>query len=80
MAMTFALNGGLLHLPVAQGESTHDQRLAFLVLAFLAGFSERWAQDTLTSVLPGTAESGSKAKSPPPQKGAHRDRGTNGND
>jgi hypothetical protein len=81
MAITFAFNGGLLHLPVAQGESTHDQRLAFLVLAFLAGFSERWAQDTLTSVLPGTAaESKSKAKGPPPQKGAHRDRSTNGSD
>jgi len=68
MAITFAFDGGLLHLPVAQGESTDHRRLALLVLAFLAGFSERWAQDTLTSIVP------SAAKPPPPeadpQKGA----------
>src|SRR5437764_105548 len=67
MAITFAFDGGLLHLPVAQGESTDHRRLALLVLAFLAGFSERWAQDTLTSIVPA-------AKPPPPeadpQKGA----------
>ncbi len=62
MAITFAFSGGLLHLPVAQGANTHDTRLALLVLAFLAGFSERWAQDTLTSVLPSAA--------PSPEKGA----------
>ena len=61
MAITFAFDGGLLHLPVEQGASTHDRRLALLVLAFLAGFSERWAQDTLTSVLPA-------AKDPPPER------------
>jgi len=67
MAITFAFDGGLLHLPVGQGESTDHQHLALLVLAFLAGFSERWAQDTLTSIVPA-------AKPPPPeadpQKGA----------
>src|SRR5581483_575572 len=52
MAITFAFDGGLLHLPVAASSTTHDRRLALLVLAFLAGFSERWAQGTLTSVLP----------------------------
>jgi hypothetical protein len=60
IAITFAFDGGLLHLPVAASASTHDRRLALLVLAFLAGFSERWAQDTLTSVLPGS-------KSPTPR-------------
>lgn len=54
MAITFAFDGGLLHLPVAASETTDDRRLALLVLAFLAGFSERWAQDTLTSILPGS--------------------------
>ena len=74
MAVTFAFDGGLLHLPVAQGSSAHDRRLALIVLAFLAGFSERFAQDTLTSVLPGsqskTAPGGSPAagKDPPPGK------------
>jgi hypothetical protein len=52
MAISFAFNGGLLHLPVAAAESTDHRRLALLVLGFVAGFSERWAQDTLTSVLP----------------------------
>ena len=68
MAITFAFDGGLLHIPVAADAGTHDRRLALLVLAFLAGFSERWAQDTLTSIVP------SAAKPPPPeadpQKGA----------
>jgi hypothetical protein len=52
MAITFAFSGGLLHLPVAASASTNDRRVALVVLAFVAGFSERWAQDTLTSVLP----------------------------
>lgn len=64
MAITFAFDGGLLHLPVAASASTHDRRLALLVLAFLAGFSERWAQDTLTSVMPG----GHGAATPPKSK------------
>ncbi len=75
MAITFAFDGGLLHLPVAASASTHDRRLALLVLGFLAGFSERWAQDTLTSVLPGAQGksksapvSGTAAKDPPAGK------------
>jgi len=54
MAISFAFTGGLLHLPVAANETTDHRRLALLVLGFLAGFSERWAQDALTSVLPAT--------------------------
>ena len=79
-AITFAITGGLLHLPVAANETTNDRRLALLVLAFLAGFSERWAQDTLTAILPAShaqapAGSPSTAAAPPPpeaqpQKGA----------
>jgi hypothetical protein len=52
IAISFAFTGGLLHLPVAANESTDHRRLALLVLGFMAGFSERWAQDALTSVLP----------------------------
>ena len=52
MAISFAFLGGLLHLPVAANETTDHRRLALLVLSFMAGFSERWAQDTLTSMLP----------------------------
>ena len=80
MAITFAISGGLLHLPVAANETTTDRRLALLVVAFLAGFSERWAQDTLTAILPGSSHPAapagahhSAAPSPPEvqaQKGA----------
>ena len=56
VAISFAFDGGLLHLPVAASESTNDRRLALLVISFLAGFSERFAQDTLTSVMPKAAE------------------------
>ena len=70
LAITFTFSSGLLHLPVAAGETTDHRRLALLVLAFLAGFSERWAQDTLTSVLPAAksapaSESGGAAAAPP---------------
>jgi len=52
MAITFAFSSGLLQLPVASQESPDHRHLALLVLAFLAGFSERWAQDTLTAIAP----------------------------
>ncbi len=52
MVITFAFTGGLLHLPVAENETKPDRRLALLVLSFLAGFSERWAQDTLVAAVP----------------------------
>jgi hypothetical protein len=55
MAITFAFTGGLLHLPVAAGESGDHRRLALLVISFFAGFSERWAQDTLAAALPSMA-------------------------
>jgi hypothetical protein len=71
MAITFAFSGHLLHLPIAQGATTDEERLALVVLAFLAGFSERWAQDTLTSVLPAAAEPSPKEKTA--QKGVGRE-------
>ena len=63
MAISFAFTGGLLHLPVAANETTDHRRLALLVLSFMAGFSERWAQDALTSVLP-EARAASQAATP----------------
>ena len=62
MAITFAFTAGLLHLPVAAGESDDHRRLALLVVSFFAGFSERWAQDTLAAALPSMAP-----KAPPPK-------------
>jgi len=52
VAVSFAFDSGLLHAPVAAGESSDHRRLALLVISFLAGFSERFAQDTLTAALP----------------------------
>jgi hypothetical protein len=64
-AITFAFSGGLLQLPVAAAESTDHRRVALIVVAFLAGFSERWAQDTLTSVLPAAKPAAPPPESPP---------------
>jgi hypothetical protein len=80
MAITFAFTGGLLHLPVAANETAGDRHLALLVLAFLAGFSERWAQDTLTAILPAAphapASAGTQStRAAPPPHGAHPQKG-----
>src|SRR6266540_1445883 len=56
IVIAFAFTSGVLHLPLANEHSETDQRLARLVLSFLAGFSERWAQDTLAAVVPATAQ------------------------
>ena len=65
MAIAFAFNGGLLHLPVAAGESGNDRRLALLVVSFVAGFSERWAQDTLVAAVPNVGKKEPAAPAPP---------------
>jgi hypothetical protein len=52
VAISFAFDGGLLHAPVAATENADHRRLALLVISFLAGFSERFAQDTLTAAVP----------------------------
>jgi hypothetical protein len=71
LAISFAFSGGLLHLPVAANESTDNRRLALLVIGFIAGFSERWAQDTLTSILPATREAAATSSTPAEATGAH---------
>jgi hypothetical protein len=51
LAISFAFTGGFLHLPVSS-DGDADKRLGLLVVGFLAGFSERWAQDTLVAAVP----------------------------
>jgi hypothetical protein len=51
LAVAYTFDGGILHLPTAHG-SAHERHLALIVVSFLAGFSERWAQDTLTTAIP----------------------------
>ena len=67
IAIAFAFEGGLLHLPVAATEPDRDRHLALVVFSFFAGFSERWAQDTLTAVLPQAQQ---PAPTPPPARPA----------
>ncbi len=52
LAISFAFTSGILHLPVSDKDPDANTRLALLVVSFLAGFSERWAQDTLATALP----------------------------
>jgi hypothetical protein len=50
IVLTFAFTGRLLSLPPSVDDE--HRRLALIVVAFVAGFSERWAQDTLAAVAP----------------------------
>jgi NAD(P)-dependent dehydrogenase (short-subunit alcohol dehydrogenase family) len=51
IALAFAFDSKMLHLPVPTN-NPKSEHLALVVISFLAGFSERFAQDTLASVLP----------------------------
>jgi uncharacterized membrane protein (DUF2068 family) len=51
LAVSFAFSSGMLHAPIS-GNDPAKNHLALLVIAFFAGFSERWAQDTLATALP----------------------------
>ena len=61
LAISFAFTSGITHLPLAPNDPDTNKRLAILVVAFLAGFSERWAQDTLATAVP-------KLKASPPDQ------------
>jgi hypothetical protein len=63
IAIAFAFDSGMLHLPIGN-PTQENQRLALVVVSFLAGFSERWAQDTLASVVP-------QSKAEPEQQPSH---------
>ena len=52
LAISFAFTSGITHLPLSDSDPNVNKRLAILVVAFLAGFSERWAQDTLATAVP----------------------------
>jgi hypothetical protein len=61
VVISFAVDGGLLHLPIAADSPSAHKKLALLAVGFVAGFSERWAQDTLAAALPvGKAEKPAK--------------------
>ena len=60
LAVSFAFTSGIAHLPISLSDPNADSHLALLVVSFVAGFSERWAQDTLA-----TATSFTKPQSEP---------------
>jgi hypothetical protein len=59
LAIAFAFNSGVLHLPLNQQHTPAQEHFALVVIGFLAGFSERFAQDTLAAAaqtaVPSTA-------------------------
>jgi hypothetical protein len=58
LALYFAISSRILTLFELPHGGTTGRLYALLVVAFLAGFSERWAQDTLTSLAPAGAPQG----------------------
>jgi hypothetical protein len=65
IAIAFAFDSTMLHLPIASTQAK-DEHLALVVLSFLAGFSERFAQDTLAAVLPQTESETTPPTATPP--------------
>jgi hypothetical protein len=65
LVLYFAVASGLLDIFKLPDENP-QRFFAFFVIAFLAGFSERWAQDTLTSLGQGSGKT--DPATPPPQQ------------
>jgi len=61
LAIAFAFKSGVLHLPLNQQHTPAEEHFALVVLGFLAGFSERFAQDTLAAAA-GSAMPSTKPK------------------
>jgi hypothetical protein len=55
-ALCFALEGHLVQFSLTENDSQSHHRLALMVIGFVAGFSERWAQDTLVAAVPGSGK------------------------
>ena len=60
IAISLAFDSGMLHLPVpGSGDNAEaNSHLALAAIGFVAGFSERWAQDTLAAAVPLAGEKG----------------------
>jgi hypothetical protein len=52
LAISFAFTSGIMHLPISKSDPNTNENLAIIVIGFVAGFSERWAQDTLATAVP----------------------------
>ena len=70
LMLYLAVESGLLAIfAVPKDKDGTQQLFFFVVIAFLAGFNERWAQDTLTSLGQGSGRTDPAA---PPPEGAGR--------
>jgi hypothetical protein len=61
LVIAFAFKSGVLHLPLSSDASTSEEQFALIVLGFIAGFSERFAKDTLAAAAGTVVPDGSKA-------------------
>ena len=64
MAFSLAVTANIVNLP-GVAKNGEAQFAALAVIAFFAGFSERWAKDTLASELPSTHPAGGARARPP---------------
>jgi len=69
LMLYFAITSGLLEI-FSVPEGATEELFFFVVVAFLAGFNERWAQDTLTALGQGSGMT--DPASPPPSGGGRR--------
>jgi hypothetical protein len=68
LAISFAFTSGIAHLPINAHDPDANRRLALLVVSFVAGFSERWAQDTLATATSFTQPEPKQQGQPEPKK------------
>lgn len=61
-------------LPIARPDAAADDSYFFAGLAFLAGFSERWAQDTIVRSIPSLPSVGHDGLAPGPARPGSRSR------
>jgi hypothetical protein len=64
MALSLAETANIVNLP-GVGKPKNAEFAALVVTAFFAGFSERWAKDTLASELPSTRPAAAARARPP---------------
>ena len=69
LVLYLAVVSGLLDVFEVPTDDQTKELFFFIVIAFLAGFNERWAQDTLTSLGQGSGRTDPAAQTPPPGGG-----------
>jgi hypothetical protein len=62
LAIAFAFKSGVLNLPLNAKRSPEEEHFALIVLGFISGFSERFAQDTLAAAAGSAVPKAAPAK------------------